>query len=239
MAMSGLPSRDPLEEFAAGLARGSFEAAGPTVKEYAALPINRRLALIGRRDYILEVKAQRQSAEWLLFREYIRDKRLSILAQMGLTLRDWESDPAHARDIDRLRNGIHQKHGEEGVHIAQVVQSRVLTGVVPAVLGTVSSKERAAGLIEAFLDKSFQLCKFVQEKDSVGALGRAIGDHLTMNRPPLFVLFARGSAITTCSKIVKQLMESRHDYQLQVQDLYGSRIAVLVRTDLHVASPRF
>jgi hypothetical protein len=233
VALSGLPpERSPLEEFAAGLARGTLEAAGPTVKDYVTLLSNRRLAFIGRRDYILEVKAQRQSSEWLLYHEYIRDKRLSILAQMGLTLRDWESDPAHKKDIEQLRSRIRSKHTEEGLHIAQVVQSRVLTGVVPAVLGSVPSKERAAKLIEAFLADSFRLCKFIQEKDQPAAIARAVGDHLAVNRPPLFVFFARGKAITRCNSVVKQLMEGRHDYAIQVQDLYGSRIVVLVRADL-------
>jgi hypothetical protein len=237
--LSGLPpDRSPLEEFAAGLARGTFEAVGPGVKEYAALLFNRRLAFVGRRDYIAEVKAQRQSPEWLLFREYIKDSRLSLLAQMGLTLREWESDPARKRDIEALRSRIHSKFGKEGLHIAQVVQSRILTGVVPAVLGAVPTKERAAKLIEAFLAESYRLCRFVQEKDQAPATVRVVGDHLTMNRPPLFVLFARGSAVAVCSRIVKTLMGARHDYTLQVSDLFKSRIVVLVRSDLYSVGPK-
>jgi len=231
--------RTPIEEFAAGLARGTFEATGPSVKEYATLLFNRKLAFIGRRDYILEVKAQRESPEWLIFREFVKDERLSLLAQMGLTLRDWESDPARKKDIEKLRYRIFTKYGEEGVHIAQVVQSRVLTGVVPAVLGSVNSMQRAATLIESFLKDSFRLCRFVQEKDPMAAIARAVGDHLSVNRPPLFVLFARGAAIKTCSTIAKRLIEATQEYAHQVHDLYGSRIIVLIRIDLTSRHPAF
>jgi hypothetical protein len=240
VALSGLPpERTPLEELAAGLVEGTLNAAGPKVKEYVTLLLNRQLAFIGRRDYILEVKAQRQSPEWLLYHEYIKDRRLSILAQMGLTLREWESDPARKKDIEQLRNRIRAAHQEEGLHIAQVVQSRVLTGLVPAVLGSVASKERAAKLIEAFLADSFRLCRFIQEKDQAAAIARAVGDHLTVNRPPLFVFFARGQAIATCDRVVKQLIKGRHDYSLQVHDLYGSRVVVLIRSDLQRMSQGF
>lgn len=237
--MSGLPpDRGPLEDFAAGLARGTFEAVGPGVREYAALLFNRRLAFIGRRDYIAEVKAQRQSPEWLLFREYVKNPKLSLLAQMGLTLREWESDSARKKDIEQLRSRIHAKYGEEGLHIAQVVQSRILTGVVPAVVGAVATKERAAKLIESFLDASYRLCRFIQEKDPAATIARAVGDHLTVDRPPLFVLFARGSAVATCSRIVKVISEAHREYALQVSDLFKSRIVVLVRNDLYPSSPR-
>jgi hypothetical protein len=238
--LSGLPpKRDPLEEFAAQLAKGKVGPASRTVRDYADLLRGHLLAFIGRRDYIEQVKEDRRSPEWQLYQEYIGDERLSILAQMGLTLREWQNDLARAKDIERLRNRIRFKYGEEGLHIAQVVQSSVLTGVVPTVVESVSSKERAARLVEAFLAGSVSLCRFVQEKDQPGAVARFVTEHITRNRPPLFVLFARGGAIPICNMAVKQIIEGRRDFVPKVHDIQGSRIVVLVRSDIQARSTTY
>lgn len=226
------PPRSPIEDFAAGLARGTFEAAAPGVKKYLTLLLNHKLAFIGRRDYILEVKEMRKSPEWLLYRDYLQDKQVSILAQMGLTLRDWESDPARVQDIHNLRNRIHKKFGEEGLHIAQVVQSQILTGVVPVVVSHSTTKERAAQLIEAFLKDSFRLCRFVRTEDQPPAVGRAISDHLVVNRPAIFVLFGRGTALEILNRTVVLVSEGQREYAYQVHDIDKSRIVVFVRSDL-------
>ena len=227
-----------MEEFAAELAKGGSKKKGHSVKEYADLLRQHLLAFIGRRDYVAEIKEERRSPEWQLYRQYILDERLSLLAQMGLTLRSWESDPAHKRDIERLRSRISFKYGEEGLHIAQVVQSRVLTGVVPTVMRSVESKERVARLIEAFLAGSARLCRFVKESDPPAAVAREVADHLSRNRPPVFVLFARGSAIPTCNLVVKLVVEASHSYRLEVHDVYGSRIVVLLRSDIGKGPPQ-
>lgn len=236
--MGAPPDRTPLEEFAAGLAEGTIKALGPKVKDLASLLFNRKLAFIGRRDYVREVKEQSQSAEWQFFKDFITDERLSILALMGLTLRDWESDPGRRQDIENLRNRIFRKFGQEGVHIAQVVQSRILSRIIAvAVDSSPTSKRDAARLIETFLNSAFLLCRFVQNDDSSDELATQIRNHLTLQKPPLFVLFARGKAIKICDHAVKRIIATTPGYAPQIDDLYGSRIVMLVRNDIGSGRP--
>lgn len=231
--MSGeSPKRTPLEDFAAELAKSGTESPESSAKKYAKALYDHLVAFIGRRDYVEAVTTERRGAEWLLYHEYIHKQEIALPAQMGLVLRDWESDPARQKDIKHLRNVIRSAHGDVGLHIAEVVQSRVLTGVVPAIIGSVGSKERAASLIEAFLTESINLCLFVQEKDYPAAITQAVVGLLNGKRPPLFVLFARGTAIEICNLAARPLMDTVREYEFQVHDIYRSRIVVLIRSDL-------
>jgi hypothetical protein len=194
--------------------------------------VDHKLAFIGRRDYVEEVRAERRNPECQFYREYLTDKGLRLLAQLGLTLREWENDPARKQDLHELRQRIHKKFGEDGLHIAQVVQSRILTGVIPIAFSTSQDKEQVGRRVEEFLKSSRTLCVFIREEDVVERRVRDVVTRLTASEPPLFVLFGRGSALKTLEAVVVATLNEAPRYRLQAHDLYGSRIVILVRSDL-------
>ena len=62
------------------------------IKKLATRFVNRDLAFVGDSGTIAIVKEQRNSIEWELYSEFIKDKKLRTLIQMGLTLRSFENE---------------------------------------------------------------------------------------------------------------------------------------------------
>ncbi len=93
--MSGNPldPNDPVERFAAGLAKGTLQWTADKVSEFLRLISQRQLAFVGKIDLIAEVREHRARPEYQFYVEYLSDKRLRLLALMGLTLRDYQNDP--------------------------------------------------------------------------------------------------------------------------------------------------
>lgn len=232
--MSG-PWSDPLEAFAAGLARGALSWTLETVKAYAQKLRERKQAFFGRRDYLEEVKARRASSEWRFYKGYLTDKSLITLAQMGLVLREWEDDPARHQDIQKLRNRIRGKFGDEGLRVSEVVQSRILSASIPTFVSTTVDPREAAQRIEAFLKNAHRLCLFVQESDSVERVAAGASKYLTETSTPVFIFFSRGSARTSAKRIAAIILKGNRSYRYLVQDIFGALIITLIRSDL---SPR-
>jgi len=225
-------SADPLRDFAAGLAKGAFDWTADKASYYVALLRNHEIAFIGRIDLIREAQELGKVPELQFYREYLTDGRLRLLAWMGLVLRQYESDPLRQEDLHALRDRIRKKYKEDGLHIAQVVQSRILAEVIPPVLSNERDKAAAAVTIEAFLNESGRFCIFVKDKDHIDTRIEEVRVRLMALRPPLFVLFARGSAKSVCNTVVIGLSQRRVEYDIQSRDVFGSLIVILFRKDL-------
>lgn len=228
--MSGGPldPNDPLSEFAAGLARGSLRWTAERIAEFLRRISNRELAFVGNPDLIAEVKEHKTRPEYRFYLEYLSDQRLRLLALMGLTLRDYQRDALRKDDLHRLRERIKTKHGNSGLHVAQIVQSGILIELLPPVISSPGDKRAAAGKIEAFLNDAERLCLFIQDKDPIDQRVQEIRAYLAGSRPPLFVLFARGKAKDTLTEIAHILHRRRLPYSRVVREVEKSLLVILV-----------
>lgn len=222
-----------MEEFAKGLARGTLEWTSDKVVELAKRLVNRELAFIGREDYVDEAKGVASSGEFEFYKTYVKDRKLRVLSKMGLLLRTWENDPIRLRDLNDLRNKIRKKYADEGLHIAEIVQSRILSGLIPIALESTQSNNRAAEQIEAFLSSSVQTCVFIQSSYTPGVLANDLASYMRMQKPPLLVLFARGlESKRVCTEVVRTLEVNVRTYSWQAKDFSRSLIVFFVRTGL-------
>lgn len=229
----GVGPLGPLEEFAAGLARGTLQWTAETVHDYLKRISAGQLAFIDRADLIEEAKGRRRSPEYEFYSQYIQDKRLRLLCLMGLALRDYESDPVRQDDLHVLRNRIRAKFGEKGLHVAQVVQSRILAELIPSAVELPDQKVTAAQRTEAFLQDSERLCLFIKEKDGIDPLVTKIHARLSGVGPPLFVMFARGRAVQqSCSEIAHIVRQRGVAYEVVRKEIEGSLMLIFIRSDL-------
>lgn len=228
--MSGGPldPTDPLSQFAAGLAKGTLQWTADTIRKYVSLINAGQLAFIGNPDRIAEVKACRSSPEYQFYRNFLNDKRLRLLALIGLTLRDYQRDPIKAADLHLLRERIKSKYGDEGLHIAQIVQSGILAELIPPVISKPGDSAAAARRIEAFLNLSEHVCLFVQDKDPIDKKVKSIESYLLGTRPPLFVMFARGRARSTLQEIFHILNKHGIPYDHATKELDESLLLILL-----------
>ncbi len=226
------PPMGPLEEFAAGLARGTLQWTADTIRSYLKLINDGQLAFIGRSDLIAEAKARRKSPEYQFYAGYLQDKRLRLLALMGLALREYESEPLRKDDLQVLRNRILSEYHERGLHVAQIVQSRILAELIPSAVGMPDDKTTAAQRIEAFLQESERLCLFIKDKEPIDSQAAKIHSRLSGRGPPLFVMFARGRAAETCAEIARLVRQRAVPYEVVRKEIEGSLILIFIRNDL-------
>ncbi|HIH05399.1 TPA: hypothetical protein HA372_02445 [Candidatus Woesearchaeota archaeon] len=114
---------DKVSDAAEGVTKGVLGYTEEKIKQFAKKFIDRKLIFINRPETIELVKEQLKSGEWSLCKQYIKDIDLKILVQLGLALRKLESDQV---ELQNLRDKIVYKYKMKGLHIAQVVQNKIL-----------------------------------------------------------------------------------------------------------------
>ena len=125
------------------------------MKDFVKKLQNKELAFIEDIETIEIAKEQRNKSEWKLFKQFINDKDLSILFQMGLTLRRLEEDN---KLVEPLLRKILDKYDTKGIHIAQIVQSGIFSKFIGNVLDKSPSDHKLRHEIEKFfadVDKTF------------------------------------------------------------------------------------
>ncbi len=234
MSDTPLDPNDPLGQLAAGLARGALQWTTDRISALLKQISDRQLAFVGNPDLIAEVKDHRSRPEYLFYIEYLTDRRLRLLALMGLTLRDYQNDPLRQSELKVLRSRIKTKYREAGLHVAQIVQSGILAELIPPVLSSPGDKTDAARRIEAFLNDSERLCLFIQDKDPIDRRVSEIQVYLGGSKPPLFVLFARGKAKATLTEIVHILKQRLIPYGFIAKDLDKSLLVIFITNTISI-----
>lgn len=132
---------------------------------------------------------------------------------MGLALRDLEADPAYFKRLQLLRDRIFSKYGDEGLHIAQVVQSGILVEVFDAALKSSLDQRDLAEFIETTLNQADKFCVFIQETDNPKRRAQEILTRLDANRPQFMYLLSRGKANDILRAVYKELRDRALDYE--------------------------
>jgi len=179
------------------------------VKQYK----NKDISFIGNKETIELVKDQLKTSEWSVYKNYIFDKKLRLLTQMGLALRRLG---ASRTKLQSLRDNILSKYGLSGLHIAQFVQN----GLLGIYLGNVLTKAiLPSELTDSINEILFNIDKyavFVQEKDSADRKAEEIKVRIQANLPKVFILSGYGSASSVAKQIQDILEEEvNNEYVLE------------------------
>ena len=81
-----------LTDATGGLVKGTLSWGEEKIKEFARKFKNRQLVFIQDEETINLVRSQLKSGEWSLFCQYVSNKELRLLVQLGLTLRKLDTD---------------------------------------------------------------------------------------------------------------------------------------------------
>ncbi len=222
-----------LSELIAGVLKGTLEWGADLVKSTAAALRNRELAFFGTEETVGEAKAVSSDPSFRQYKRYIQDRDLRILVRAGVLLRRWQQSPLKKKAIGELRNKIHSKYGDLGLHIAEVIQSGILDEVVKETSQDEKAAEFTARALETFLRASDQLCLFVKGVDSASEIGGRLVRTLRRDKPVLSVLFSLGNAARRVTAgIVSTLMVNTPEYRIASKEISGSTIVILVRLDV-------
>ncbi|MBS3170255.1 hypothetical protein J4223_00570 [Candidatus Woesearchaeota archaeon] len=187
------------------------------IKELVRKFQEREIAFIQKRETIDLVKEQIKSGEWNLLSKYIRKNELKILVQMGLTLRRLE-DKKDFNSLQDLRDKIVYKFGEDGLHISQFVQNKILTEFLASYISNQRNLEDLIRNIEKILNNLEKQVIFIKADDNVDKILEKLNIKLNANEPDSFIIFAKESAIKNAEKINLRLQKIKDfNYKIEIK----------------------
>jgi hypothetical protein len=222
-----LPDEQSNVDLVAGITKGSLDWSKDQVRGLVARLRDRSLAFIQDRETIELVREQRHSTEWQILSQYVKDKRLRIIAQTGLSLRRLEDDK---EKVDRLRTKILKAHGIEGLHIAEAVQNEVLSTFIGIDSPLSASPADMTNQIERLLNNVEKYIVFVGPEDSVDYRVREIATRLMADVPNTLILYGcRNEARNRVHSIVNRLKKTVSSYEFTVSESKIKTIVVVTR----------
>ncbi len=224
-----MKGEDPIRSFGAGVTDSAIEHAREAVAPFLKKLFNHQLAFIQHPENIDLAKEQRKKPEWHVYQRYVKDRRLRILIQSGMSLRELEGDPANSDRIKGLRENIRRKWGPEGLHIAQVVQTGLLVEVFNRALQTSPDEKEATAFIEDTLNDAETYCVFVQVEDDPKKKAREIIARLDANRPEFLYLLSKGKAKDVLYAVAKRVHKQVDGYGWSKKEDKYSFIYILSR----------
>lgn len=218
--------QNPITDAAEGVTKGILSWGEEKIKNLARSFTDKKLFFINNTETIDLVKEQLKSGNWSLCKQYIKDRDLKILVQMGLTLRKLESKPEQLQD---LRTKILYKYQECGLHIAQVVQNDILTEFIGSIASKVHSGKEIAGKVENLLLNVDKFVLFVKADDNAEKKINEINIRLQANNPDVMILFSFKSAIEVCKQIKILLEESLVNYSIESKEEKNRHLIFIFR----------
>jgi hypothetical protein len=214
------------EEFVAGAVKGAISWSEDKIRELARQFKDRKLAFIQDDETITLVKEQLKSGEWGLCSQYIKDPKLKILIQMGMTLRTLDQRKDKSR-LNNLREKLLAVYGEKGLHISQFVQNRILSELIGAIVDTRSIGDMI-NKVESLLNNLEKQTYFLKNTDNEEKVLREIEIKLVANVPDTFIIFARDSAFSKGRALGDRISFDRYTVQQKIDE--NQILIFLVRT---------
>ncbi len=198
-----LDNPDPLENVAKGATEGALNYLGMSLKTLVKKFLDKDFSFTEDEEVINLAKKQRKKAEWDLFKTYVKDGKLHILFQMGLTLRDLEKD---GKDLVSLKNKIRTKYKREGLHVAYFVQNGLFGKLIANIIGRFQTTEEIKSEIENILGNIDKNVEFIDQYDNEKQTSDEIVTKVRAHSPETFIISSVGSAIDVCVKIKENVM---------------------------------
>ncbi|MBI2142142.1 hypothetical protein HYU15_01475 [Candidatus Woesearchaeota archaeon] len=226
-------SYDPIKAASEGIAKGAVEGllswGENRIKSLASKFRDKKLAFIQDEKTIKRVKEQYGSGELSIYKEYVNDKELLFLLQMGLTLRALERENEEDRK-QKLRTKILNKYRIKGLHIAQLVENEILNRYIGILIDNIISIQKFKEDIISVLQNIEKHVLFVQTGDEEREIIKKALTIVSSNSPMIFILSGIGSAAEIVRKCEARLKVMLKDYDLekisgsQKENLFFKRI---------------
>lgn len=216
---------NPLEGITKGVVKGVLEFGADQIKSLVARFKNRQVAFIEDPETISLVVSQRKSEELKIYKEYIRDKKLQIIAQMGITLRKLEKDPLKVKN---LREKIRKKYASKGLHIAQTVQNNILTTLIALLVQNFESRAEVQEVLNELLEDIEKYVIFVRAEDDAKSKKLEIVTRLNANLPPAMMISGYGPVCTIVREIEKTLKPELHQNYSIISLDDSSKITLII-----------
>ena len=205
---------DVIDDAAAGAIKGFLNWSVEQIKSYIQKLKDKNLAFIQDEKTIKRVKELYTSGELAIYKEYIEDKEILFLLQIGLTLKRLEQE----KEVDRrfnLRTKILNKHGVKALHIAQFVENGILNRYIGILIDNVISLDKFKEDITNVLENIEKYVLFVQANDKERIVIQSALSIVSNNLPSIFIVSDISSAASVVRNCEARLVELLKDYELE------------------------
>ena len=222
-------SYDPVESAAKGATQGFMNWSEDFIRGLASKFRNKELAFIQDESTIKRVKEQYRSGEMALYKEYVDDKEILLLLQMGLTLRSLARSNEEERRRS-LRTKIFNKYNVNGLHTAQFVENGILNRYVGILIDDISSIDKFKEDLMEVLKNIEKHVLFVQYKNDERYIIKQALTIVASHSPMVFILSGISSAAEIVRNCETKLIELLKNYELekisskQKENLFFKRI---------------
>lgn len=193
--------------------KGTLSWGEDKIRELVIKFRDRRLAFIQDTETIDLVKEQLKTGEWSLCSSYLKDKNLKLLVQMGLALRKLDQTKSE-KYLSNLRTKILEKYGAKGLHIAEFVQSKILSDFIGSIADKAYSVTELIENVEKLLNNLELNVLFIRKIDNLDKRLNEIKTRLIANAPLFFIIFATKSAMSLGLEIKQNLKKELEEYEL-------------------------
>src|SRR3989338_2427147 len=219
---------DPIESATTGAVKGGLEWSTEKLKEIVAKFKNRQINFIGDNETIDIAKEQRVTPEWKLFSQYVMDKKLRVLFQMGLTLRKMETQNKQ-NALELLKKKILNKYDTDGLHIAQLVQNGSFSRYMGNIVEKASTQQTVTFEIENLFAHIENTVAFIQTDDDPIKKAKQIITKILAHTPKTFIICSSGSAMNRCEEIKEYVITEISEYEVESYNSPNKRIYFLNR----------
>ncbi|MAG78581.1 hypothetical protein CL616_04425 [archaeon] len=219
---------DPISSAAEGATQGFLNWGKEEIKNWITKFKNRDLAFVNDNETIELVKEQRETGEWDLFKQYIKNKDYRILFQMGLSLRKLEKEN---KPYEPLKKKILKKYGRKGLQIAHFVQNKLFSRFYANLLERVNSSKQISLEIAEFLENLEKTVVFVSNVDKIETKTSEIIAKIQSGSPETFIISSSGSAKDACDTIKFQVIQKIDNYTYEEYNAPDKKIYFLNRVE--------
>ncbi len=208
-------SSEPLVDASEGVTKGLLNWTKDQVTELVSKLNNRELGFINDKETIQNIKDERKSPEWELYRQYILDKDLRMMVQLGLALRKIEKDKPR---LHNLRDKIVKKFGVRDLHVAQFIENDLLSKLFGSVIVHGNSKIDIIKRIAEILTDIDKYVEFVKEDEDVPAKVNELKIRICAHMPSSFIVTGQGIAVPKAKEIKTRLEKELRNYSVEMTE---------------------
>lgn len=199
-----MSSDDPVSSATEGFTSATIKLGIEGIKKLVDKFRNRKIAFVQDSTTIEKVKEDLRSNELKFYKSYIRNSDLIIPVLMGLTLRRLEEEKDLER-LDKLRYRILSKYDAEGLHIAQAVQSNIISKYITYLIENYASEEIMKKKLISFLENIESHISFVKNDTDINKESNKILTKINANSPDVFVVSGMSGATENTIKIIEEI----------------------------------
>lgn len=208
-----MSSDDVVASISKGTIEGILDWTEQKVLLFAQKILSRDVAFVQDLEIIQIAKEQRKTSEWDIFQKYVKDSRLRIIFQMGLTLRRVENNK---EQCDNLRDKIMKKYDSEGLHIAQFVQNGFFSKYIGNILERAKTPEALTFEIENLFGNIERTTSFIQLSDNVDKEADEIVVRIQSLTPKTYIICGSRTAMKLCQKVEEKVMKKISGYTVEL-----------------------